>query len=164
MSSRRNRVLTSSLTFSKKSHHLPILEIYFAFTVSYSKIFNSEFRTIMPLPRSIFNPSLYARIHDLWFPNLSPTSSVGTEAQTQRWFPRDPDVRAAVDQLCKKELEEPLLAIGPNKEVSIDSLKRDLEDEVLVFTCAPNIFLLVLLKYGRIAKTKSNNHKRRYHS
>jgi hypothetical protein len=86
----------------------------------------------MPLPRAIFNPSLYTRIHDLWFQNLPSTASVATEFQTKRWFPRDPDDRAAFDRDCKKELEEPLLAIGPNKDVSIDSLKRDLEDEVLV--------------------------------
>ena len=86
----------------------------------------------MPLPRAVFNPTLYTKIHDLWFSGLSATATAPPQALNQRWFPRDKEARNAFDRLCKKELGDPLAAIGLSEGNPIDSLKKDIQDEVLV--------------------------------
>jgi len=87
----------------------------------------------MPLPRNIFNPTLYNRISDLWFAGISSKATVPPEAAFQRWFPKDKAVRDLFDSECRKYLEDSLVAIGPDK-APIDLLKRDLEDELLSYT------------------------------
>ena len=86
----------------------------------------------MPLPQSLFNPALYARIHSFWFSGLPPTATVAPESLTRRWFPRDKAVRDAFDSECKMHFEETLAAIGPSRGIPIESLSQDVEDEILV--------------------------------
>jgi hypothetical protein len=85
----------------------------------------------MPLPKTLFNPRLYARIQDLWFGGLPAAATVPTEAVIQRWFPRDPAQRDAFDGECRAHLEPTLEAIRPGS-ASLEELQRDLAAEVQV--------------------------------
>jgi hypothetical protein len=85
----------------------------------------------MPLPKTLFNPRLYARIHELWFAGLPATATTPTEALERRWFPRDPAAKEAFDNECRTHLAESLEAIRPGS-ASVEELSRDLAAELQV--------------------------------
>ena len=86
---------------------------------------------MMPLPKTLFNPRLYARIQDLWFAGLPAGATAPTEELLRRWFPRDLAARDAFDSECRADLAAPLEAIRPGS-VSVEELQRDLAAEVQV--------------------------------
>jgi hypothetical protein len=85
----------------------------------------------MPLPKSVFNPRLYARIQNLWFADLPASATVPNDALQQRWFPRDPAAREAFDSECREHLEATLEAIRPGS-APVEELQRDLAEELQV--------------------------------
>jgi hypothetical protein len=85
----------------------------------------------MPLNKSLFNPRLYTRIHELWFGSIPATATVPTEVLQERWFPRDAAVKEAFDAECRANLAETLEAIRPGS-ASVEELQSDLAAELQV--------------------------------
>lgn len=114
-----------------RSHHLG----WFWYRIHYMHYLElfAFYCLVMPLPRSVFNPALYARIWDIWFEGLPSNASVAPDSIVKaRWFPQDQQQREKFDQVCRQGLEEPLASIAPSKGVPIDTLKHDIETEVIV--------------------------------
>jgi hypothetical protein len=97
-------------------------------------------KTEMTLPRTLFNQSLYTRVRDIWLSGLPPTATTPTENLQLRWFPRDKETKDAFDHVCKEGLEEALNAIGPNSGHSIESLNKDIAEQVKV---GPSLLICV---------------------
>ncbi|KAF3316276.1 hypothetical protein TWF173_002597 [Orbilia oligospora] len=73
---------------------------------------------IMATPRvlnkTIFTPTLYQSIRDLWFSGLPWAAKSPTEEATQRWFSGSKEAKAAFDKLCHLHLNPAISSISPS--------------------------------------------------
>lgn len=65
------------------------------------------------LNRSIFNPTLYKHVLDVWFDGLPPDAKAPTEAVVLRWFRGPPEAKLAYDERCRNEFGHVLEAVNP---------------------------------------------------
>lgn len=66
------------------------------------------------LPKAIFNPSLYARIRSVWFPDLPASATAPNYEATKRWFGVGSDSeKANFDGVCRSHFITALDAVGP---------------------------------------------------
>jgi uncharacterized protein (DUF924 family) len=66
------------------------------------------------LPKTIWNPSLYKRVRDVWFADLSLTATFPGEEDTKRWFQADAEAKGAFDKVCHKQFSTALESINPS--------------------------------------------------
>ena len=65
------------------------------------------------LNRSIFNPSLYNRVLDIWFEGLPRDAKVTPPTVNERWFQGPPEIKRAFDEKCRQEFSHSLEAVNP---------------------------------------------------
>ncbi|KAK6496961.1 hypothetical protein TWF481_001941 [Arthrobotrys musiformis] len=66
------------------------------------------------LNKTIFTPTLYQSIRDLWFSSLPWGAKSSTEEATQRWFTGSKEAKAAFDKLCHDHLSPAISSISPS--------------------------------------------------
>ncbi|KAF3277035.1 hypothetical protein TWF970_005901 [Orbilia oligospora] len=66
------------------------------------------------LNKTIFTPTLYQSIRDLWFSGLPWAAKSPTEEATQRWFSGSKEAKAAFDKLCHLHLNPAISSISPS--------------------------------------------------
>jgi hypothetical protein len=87
----------------------------------------------MPLNSTIFNPSLYIKIRNIWFAGLPNGATVPPqELMHGKWFPRDTTVRDEFDNVCKNAFEDALLEIGPERRSDLEAVGEELMSEIEV--------------------------------
>ncbi|KAK6522973.1 hypothetical protein TWF281_002400 [Arthrobotrys megalospora] len=66
------------------------------------------------LNKTIFTPTLYQSIRDLWFSGLPWGAKSPTEEATRRWFTGSKEAKAAFDKLCHQQLNPAISSISPS--------------------------------------------------
>lgn len=67
------------------------------------------------LDKTIFNPSLYKQLTDVWLPNVDIRGEELDMSAMKRWFMASPDEREAFDGVCRDKFAHALEAIGPEQ-------------------------------------------------
>ncbi|KAJ4322052.1 hypothetical protein N0V94_002631 [Neodidymelliopsis sp. IMI 364377] len=65
------------------------------------------------LDRSIFTPTLYQKVTDLWLGGVNPDGEDFNVEVAKRWFMGSPEERLALDKQCSDNFGQALEAIGP---------------------------------------------------
>ncbi|EPS44380.1 hypothetical protein H072_1589 [Dactylellina haptotyla CBS 200.50] len=69
---------------------------------------------IRTLNKSIFTPSLYQSIRELWFSGLPWGAKQNTEEATRRWFTSSKEAKLAFDNVCRQKLDTAILSLSPS--------------------------------------------------
>lgn len=90
------------------SHFLLFIVEVFLILVSFPMAFRPP-----ALNRSVFNPTLYKRVLDVWFDGLSPDAKGLIEAVMLKWLQGTPESKLAFDNVCRQEFGHALEAVNP---------------------------------------------------
>jgi uncharacterized protein (DUF924 family) len=73
-------------------------------------------RKAFSLNKTVFNPSLYRSIREVWFGDVDPSITVAPDHLTKKWFGlTGPEAKSEFDKLCYKEFSPALESINPDK-------------------------------------------------
>ena len=94
----------------------------------------SNMTTARQLNRAIFNPTLYSRVREVWFGDLSWGAKAPDQASITRWFTGEGDDKAKFDKICYNEFNPAIEALSPSrfpvKEVSDADLTAPFTTEI----------------------------------
>jgi uncharacterized protein (DUF924 family) len=76
------------------------------------------------LNKSLWNPTLYKRVREVWFADLHPTATTPREEDSTRWFTAGKEAKARFDSICHSQFSTALESIAP-KNYSIEKLSGD---------------------------------------
>ncbi|KAF1996660.1 DUF924-domain-containing protein [Amniculicola lignicola CBS 123094] len=66
------------------------------------------------LDKTIFNPTLYARIREIWFQDLKPSDTEIPPSVIKQWFANTPDEKVHFDGVCREAVGRALDSISPS--------------------------------------------------